>query len=173
MRQRRGRGRVSRHSERASERRTPASAFAHGPTRSVTDASGIANADRRSHGGRHRRRRLDDDGEQLRPGRLHDPAGPGIPQLPVHRLGLPRGVDRARPQASRGRRVTDRASFEVATAASFSGTCYDLAATFDCLHDMGDPLAAARHIRQALKSDGTWLVVEPAAAGNLVYEVRP
>ena len=40
--------------------------------------------------------------------------------------------------------VADRISFEVASAASFSGTGYDLAATFDCLHDMGDPLAAAR-----------------------------
>jgi SAM-dependent methyltransferase len=59
--------------------------------------------------------------------------------------------------------VADRISFEVASAADFSGTAYDLAATFDCLHDMGDPLAAARHIRQALKPDGTWLVVEPYA----------
>ena len=63
--------------------------------------------------------------------------------------------------------VADRISFEVASAASFSGTGYDLAATFDCLHDMGDPLAAARHIRQALKPDGTWLVVEPYAADDV------
>ena len=67
--------------------------------------------------------------------------------------------------------VADRIRFEVAAAAEFSGTGYDLAATFDCLHDMGDPLAAARHIRQALTPDGTWLVVEPYAfddpAGNL------
>src|SRR5205814_2377507 len=60
--------------------------------------------------------------------------------------------------------VADRVSFEVASASTFSGTGYDLAATFDCLHDMGDPLAAARHVRQALKPDGTWLIVEPAAA---------
>ena len=62
--------------------------------------------------------------------------------------------------------VADRVTFEVAPASSFSGTGYDLAATFDCLHDMGDPLAAAQHIRQALKPDGTWLVVEPAAADD-------
>jgi ubiquinone/menaquinone biosynthesis C-methylase UbiE len=69
--------------------------------------------------------------------------------------------------------VTDRVSFEVAAAASLSGTGYDLAATFDCLHDMGDPLAAARHIRQALKPDGTWLVVEPAAADDTAGNLNP
>ena len=63
--------------------------------------------------------------------------------------------------------VADRVGFEVASAATFSGTGYDLAATFDCLHDMGDPLAAARHIRQALKPDGTWLIVEPYAADEV------
>ena len=57
--------------------------------------------------------------------------------------------------------MADRVSFEVASASSFSGSAYDLAATFDCLHDMGDPLAAARHVRQALQPNGTWLVVEP------------
>jgi ubiquinone/menaquinone biosynthesis C-methylase UbiE len=59
--------------------------------------------------------------------------------------------------------VADRVRFEVAAATGFSGTGYDLAATFDCLHDMGDPLAAARHVRQALAPDGTWLIVEPYA----------
>jgi len=51
-------------------------------------------------------------------------------------------------------------------ATAFSGTAYDLAATFDRLHDMGDPLATARRIRHALKPDGTWLVVEPYAADH-------
>ena len=69
--------------------------------------------------------------------------------------------------------VADRISFEVASAAGFSGTGYDLAATFDCLHDMGDPLAAARHIRQALKPDGTWLVVEPYAADDVAGNLNP
>jgi 2-polyprenyl-3-methyl-5-hydroxy-6-metoxy-1,4-benzoquinol methylase len=69
--------------------------------------------------------------------------------------------------------VADRISFEVASAAAFSGTGYDLAATFDCLHDMGDPLGAARHIRQALKPDGTWLVVEPYAADDVAGNVNP
>jgi ubiquinone/menaquinone biosynthesis C-methylase UbiE len=69
--------------------------------------------------------------------------------------------------------VADRVTFEVAPASCFSGTGYDLAATFDCLHDMGDPLAAARHIRQALKPDGTWLVVEPAAADDAADNMNP
>ena len=69
--------------------------------------------------------------------------------------------------------VADRVSFEVASASTFSGTGYDLAATFDCLHDMGDPLAAARHVRQALKPDGTWLIVEPAAADDVAGNLNP
>ena len=69
--------------------------------------------------------------------------------------------------------VADRVNFEVATASSFSGSGYDLAATFDCLHDMGDPLAAARHIRQALKPNGTWLVVEPFAGDDTASNLNP
>ena len=64
-------------------------------------------------------------------------------------------------------RVSPTGQFEVASASTFSGTGYDLAATFDCLHDMGDPLAAAKHVRQALKPDGTWLIVEPDAADDV------
>jgi len=69
--------------------------------------------------------------------------------------------------------VADRVNFEVSSASTFSGTGYDLAATFDCLHDMGDPLAAARHIRQALTPDGTWLVVEPYAADDVAGNLNP
>jgi ubiquinone/menaquinone biosynthesis C-methylase UbiE len=69
--------------------------------------------------------------------------------------------------------VADRVSFEVASASSFTGGGYDLAATFDCLHDMGDPLGAAKHVRQALKPDGTWLVVEPAAADDIAGNMNP
>src|SRR5215469_3900341 len=69
--------------------------------------------------------------------------------------------------------VADKINFEVASAAGFSGDGYDLATTFDCLHDMGDPLGAARHIRQALKPDGTWLVVEPYAADEVAGNLNP
>jgi ubiquinone/menaquinone biosynthesis C-methylase UbiE len=69
--------------------------------------------------------------------------------------------------------VADRVRFEVAPAAGFSGAGYDLAATFDCLHDMGDPLAAARHVRQALDPGGTWLIVEPYAADDVAGNLNP
>ena len=69
--------------------------------------------------------------------------------------------------------VTNRVAFEVASAATFPGTGYDLTATFDCLHDMGDPLAAAKHIRQALKPDGTWLIVEPYATDEVTGNMNP
>ena len=69
--------------------------------------------------------------------------------------------------------VADRVRFEAAPADGFSGTGYDLAATFDCLHDMGDPLAAARHIRRALRPDGTWLIVEPYAADDVAGNLNP
>ena len=69
--------------------------------------------------------------------------------------------------------VADRVSFEVASAQTFSGRGYDLVTTFDCLHDMGDPAGAAKHIRQSLASDGTWLIVEPAAADDLGGNLNP
>jgi len=69
--------------------------------------------------------------------------------------------------------VTDRVSFEVAGAQAFSGTGYDLVTSFDCLHDMGDPLGAARHVRSALAPDGTWLVVEPAAGDTVAENLNP
>jgi ubiquinone/menaquinone biosynthesis C-methylase UbiE len=69
--------------------------------------------------------------------------------------------------------VANRVSFEVASADGFSGTGYDLAATFDCLHDMGNPRTAARHIRQALAPDGTWLIVEPYAGDTITDNLNP
>jgi ubiquinone/menaquinone biosynthesis C-methylase UbiE len=69
--------------------------------------------------------------------------------------------------------VAHRITFEVAAADAYSGTGYDLATTFDCLHDMGDPLAAARHVREALSPDGTWLVVEPYAGDSVADNLNP
>jgi SAM-dependent methyltransferase len=63
--------------------------------------------------------------------------------------------------------VDDRVSFEVAAASDFSGTGYDLVAMFDCLHDMGDPVGAARQVRAAIADDGTWMVVEPMAGDRV------
>jgi SAM-dependent methyltransferase len=69
--------------------------------------------------------------------------------------------------------VNDRARFEVAAAHTFSGTGYDLITTFDCLHDLGDPVASARHIRASLDPDGTWLIVEPLAGDTLAENLDP
>jgi ubiquinone/menaquinone biosynthesis C-methylase UbiE len=81
-------------------------------------------------------------------------------------------IDNARKRAADAG-VADRARFEVASAQTFSGSGYDLVATFDCLHDMGDPAGAARHIRQALGADGTWLIVEPLAGDTLADNLNP
>jgi SAM-dependent methyltransferase len=69
--------------------------------------------------------------------------------------------------------VADRVSFEVAPAAGFSGSGYDLVTTFDCLHDMGDPAGAAAHVRQSLKPGGTWMIVEPAAGDAVPDNLNP
>ena len=59
--------------------------------------------------------------------------------------------------------VTDRVTFDVATAQDYPGSGFDLVTYFDCLHDMGDPVGAIRHTAEALAPDGTVLVVEPMA----------
>jgi SAM-dependent methyltransferase len=55
----------------------------------------------------------------------------------------------------------------VATASVYQGAGYDLVTVFDALHDMGDPVGAAAHIRQSLAPDGTFLLVEPYAGDRL------
>ena len=69
--------------------------------------------------------------------------------------------------------VGDRVSFEVASAKAYSGTGYDLVTFFDCLHDMGDPVGAARHVRQSLGAGGTWMLVEPFANDRLEDNLNP
>ena len=44
---------------------------------------------------------------------------------------------------------------------------------FDCLHDMGDPVGAARHVRESLAPDGTWMIVEPAAGDRVEDNLNP
>ena len=69
--------------------------------------------------------------------------------------------------------VADRVTFEVAAAKNFPGKNYDLVAFFDCLHDMGDPVGASRHVRAALKPDGCWMIVEPFANDALQDNLNP
>jgi ubiquinone/menaquinone biosynthesis C-methylase UbiE len=69
--------------------------------------------------------------------------------------------------------LAGRASFEAASASDFPGTDYDLVAIFDALHDMPDPLGAAAHIRESLKPDGTFLLVEPFANDRVEDNFNP
>lgn len=63
--------------------------------------------------------------------------------------------------------------FRVAPADAFGGGPYDLVTMFDCLHDMGDPIGAARHVREVIADDGTWMVVEPAAGDRVEDNLNP
>ena len=69
--------------------------------------------------------------------------------------------------------VSDRAHFEVSSATSYPGGPYDFVTMFDCLHDMGDPIGAARHVLSSLAPDGTWLIVEPAAGDRVEGNLGP
>lgn len=75
-------------------------------------------------------------------------------------------IDSARKAAAEAG-VSDHATFEVAFADSFPGEDYDLICTFDALHDMGDPVAVARRVREALAVDGTWLLTELQAGDRV------
>jgi SAM-dependent methyltransferase len=69
--------------------------------------------------------------------------------------------------------VADRVTFEVAAAAEHPDGGYDLITTFDCLHDMGDPVGAARRIHGLLDADGTWMIVEPMAGDRVEDNLNP
>jgi SAM-dependent methyltransferase len=84
----------------------------------------------------------------------------------------PASIELARKAAAEAG-LADRCDFAVARAQDFPGTGYGLVTTFDCLHDMGDPVGAARHIRAALADDGVWLIVEPFAEGSVAENLNP
>ena len=73
----------------------------------------------------------------------------------------------------RASNLADRVQFETAPAAGYPGQGYDVVTTFDSLHDMGDPVGAARHVRDTLATDGTWLIVEPAAGDRVEDNLTP
>ncbi len=84
----------------------------------------------------------------------------------------PRSIELAREAATKAG-VADRVKFEVAKAKDFPGRNYDLVAFFDCLHDMGDPEGAARHVLQSLGPSGAWMIVEPFANDKLEDNLNP
>ena len=67
----------------------------------------------------------------------------------------------------------DNVKFDVARAQDYSGEGFDFACIFDALHDMGDPVGAARHIRETLKEDGTLMLVEPMAGDTMAENMHP
>ena len=81
-------------------------------------------------------------------------------------------IEAARRAAERAG-VADRVTFEVSAAKALSGGPYDLVCVFDALHDMGDPVGAARQVRSQLADDGTWLVVEPFAGDAIEDNLNP
>lgn len=81
-------------------------------------------------------------------------------------------IEAARENA-RAAGVADRVTFEIGTAHDYAERGFDLICFFDCLHDMGDPLGAARHARSALAPGGSVLLVEPAAADDVADNVGP
>jgi SAM-dependent methyltransferase len=89
------------------------------------------------------------------------------------------GFDYHRPSIEQARKaaadagVSDRCTFEVAAAKDYPGEGYDLVAVFDALHDMGDPVGAAAHMRRSLAADGTFLLVEPAAGERVEDNLNP
>jgi len=84
----------------------------------------------------------------------------------------PESIELAR-EAARKAGVSDRVKFEVAKAKDYPGAGYDFVAFFDCLHDMGDPVGAARHVKESLASNGTWMIVEPFANDKLEDNLNP
>jgi SAM-dependent methyltransferase len=83
-----------------------------------------------------------------------------------------KSIEMARQRAAEAG-VAGRIDFKVAKAKDFPGEAYDLVAFFDCLHDMGDPVGAAAHVREALAPDGTWMIVEPFANDQVEDNLNP
>jgi len=83
-----------------------------------------------------------------------------------------KSIEGARATAAR-QGLANSAMFAVAKAKEFPGKDYDLVTVFDCLHDMGDPVGAATHVRKALSKDGTWMIVEPFANDELKDNLNP
>jgi 2-polyprenyl-3-methyl-5-hydroxy-6-metoxy-1,4-benzoquinol methylase len=83
-----------------------------------------------------------------------------------------KSIEAAR-QRAKDAGVAGRIRFEVTKAKDYPGKDYDLVTFFDCLHDMGDPAGASKHVHSSLKKDGTWMIVEPFAGDKLEDNLNP
>ncbi|HXP74342.1 MAG TPA: class I SAM-dependent methyltransferase [Stellaceae bacterium] len=101
------------------------------------------------------------------------PMAQAFPESSFFDFGHHQGsIDAARNSAQRAG-VRERVTFDIAKAKEYPGKDYDLVAVFDCLHDLGDPVGAAIHVRKSLRSDGTWMILEPSANDNLKDNLNP
>lgn len=88
------------------------------------------------------------------------------------------GIDFHEPSIEEARKRAEAAGltnveFIVAKAQDYPGEGFDFACIFDALHDMGDPVGAARHIRETLRPDGTFMLVEPLAGDSMAENLHP
>ena len=81
-------------------------------------------------------------------------------------------IEKAR-KAAQDAGVGNQVSFEIAAAQQYHGRGYGLVTFFDCLHDMGDPVGAAKHVRGSLAEDGVWMIVEPMAGDRVEDNLNP
>jgi SAM-dependent methyltransferase len=84
----------------------------------------------------------------------------------------PKSIEMAREAAMKAG-ISDRAKFEVASAKEYPGKGYHFVAFFDCLHDMGDPQGAAKHVLESLDLNGAWMLVEPFAGDKIEDNLNP
>ncbi|MFY9528987.1 MAG: class I SAM-dependent methyltransferase [Candidatus Acidiferrales bacterium] len=84
----------------------------------------------------------------------------------------PKSIEMAREAATKAG-VSDRVKFEVASAKEYPGKGYDFVAFFDCLHDMGDPQGASKHVLESLDPNGAWMLVEPFAGDKIEDNLNP
>ncbi|HEU5403654.1 MAG TPA: class I SAM-dependent methyltransferase [Terriglobales bacterium] len=84
----------------------------------------------------------------------------------------PASIEKARQKAWKAG-LSEHIDFKVTTAKEYPGNDFDLVCMFDCLHDMGDPVGAAKHVLQSLKPDGTWMIVEPFAHDEMKGNLNP
>ena len=112
-------------------------------------------------------------GCRLWPRRVNDSDGASVPNSTF--IGFDyhdESIEQARLRAAEAG-VARNATFETAAAKDFHGNDYDLVCMFDYLHDMGDPVGAAKHVHETLADDGAWMIVEPFANDSVEANLNP